>query len=177
MTTDPYVAAKLEDRARHQQNMPRGVHVPPAKRWVADRPGDVGAESPSGGLLGNPGPNIGYALTLVKRVADRLQLAPGEHLADAAAVVAELAMRRSAFHGRAPVLADVELAAALFGYDGPAELTEWRAHVVHHAAHDYPTRRRVVDAVPGAAIHTPAAELANHLAEIREGLRAAFTQH
>ena len=58
--------------------------MPPAGHWHADRPGDLVAGQPTGTLLGRPGPNIGYALTLVNRWKDRFRLVPGEHYDDAA---------------------------------------------------------------------------------------------
>ena len=62
------------DRPRQQQNLPPGLALPPAGRLAgrpARRPRRPG--SPSGALLGRPGPNVGYAYTLAERVADRLR--------------------------------------------------------------------------------------------------------
>ena len=59
------------------------VHMPPARSWRADRPGDLGAVQPKGALLGSPGPNVGYALTLANRVRDRMRLEPHEEADDA----------------------------------------------------------------------------------------------
>jgi hypothetical protein len=69
-------------------------------------------------------------------------------------VGAELAMRRAAMFGRAPVLADLELAFMLFGWLGGAspELREWRRQAVAGAAHGYPRRRALVEAVPEATL-------------------------
>lgn len=126
-------------------------------------------------MLGSPGPNIGYALLLTTRMADRFQLAGEERRDDAVAVVAEIAMRRAASFGRAPVGHDVDFAAELLGYVGDVqlEIPEWRAHVVHHAAHDYPTRRFVVDAIPAGVLRLEVGELASRLAAIRDSLRSA----
>jgi hypothetical protein len=111
-------------------------------------------------LLGSPGPNVGYALTLAARLRDRLALAPHESADDAVSVIAEVAMRRAAMFGRAPVKPDVDLAVALLGYDGSAspEVAAARSHAVHHAEHDYVTRRGVVDLVPGDLLLAPVAE-------------------
>ncbi len=154
MPTDPYVATELDDSPRHKQNMPAGVAVPPAVSWVRHRPGEVGPNEPTGALFGRPGPNIGFALTLVERQKASWQLGPHEHLADAAAVVAEIAMKRAAGFGRAPVKHDVDIAVALLGYDAGAD-DEWqpaRARLVHDAEHHYASRRRLVDAVPDALL-------------------------
>lgn len=154
MPTDPFVAPDLDDRPRQQQNLPPGLGYPPARSWRANRPGDLDASQPGGTLRGRPGPNVGYAYTLAERARDRFKLGPHEHLDDAISVVAEIAMKRAAAFGRAPVIGDVELAMALLGYDGSADdaFAAWRARVVHGAAHDYPTRRAIVDSVPDSLL-------------------------
>jgi hypothetical protein len=157
MPTDPFVAPELGDRPRQETNLAPGVHLPAARGWKADRPGDLVAGQPTGDLLGRPGPNVGYAVTLAGRLTDSAQLAPHEHLADALAVVAELAMKRAASYGRAPTMPDVEVAASLLGYHGEVddEFATWRAEAVRGADHDYGVRRAVVDAVPDAVLRLP----------------------
>jgi hypothetical protein len=156
--TDPFVAPDLDDRPRQQQNLPPGLGYPPARSWRADRPGDLApgrsrAPQPGGTLRGRPGPNVGYAYTLAERARDRFRLAPHEDLHDAISVVAEIAMKRAAAFGRAPVIGDVELAMALLGYDETDDVFgAWRARAVHGAAHDYPARRAIVDSVPDALL-------------------------
>jgi hypothetical protein len=163
--TDPFVAPDLDDRPRQQQNLPPGVGYPPARSWRANRPGDLGAAQPGGILRGRPGPNVGYAYTLTERARDRLRLAPHEDLDDAVSVVAEIAGKRAAALGRAPVIGDVELAMRLLGYDGSADhaFASWRAHAVHGAAHGYPTRRAIVDSVPDALLAQPASRVADEI--------------
>jgi hypothetical protein len=157
MPTDPFVAPELEDRPRQETNLAPGVHLPAAQAWKADRPGDLVAGQPTGDLLGRPGPNVGYAVTLTARLRDSVQLAPHEHLADALAVIAELAMKRAASFGRAPTLLDVETAAALLGYQGEVDeaFAVWRRDISHGADHDYNVRRALVDAVPDAVLRMP----------------------
>src|SRR4029079_9490884 len=99
MPTDPFVAPELDDRPRQEPNLAPGVHLPAPHGWKADRPGDLVAGQPTGNLLGRPGPNNGYAVTLAARLRDSVQLAPHEHLADALAVIAELGMKRAASYG------------------------------------------------------------------------------
>ena len=72
-------------------------------------------------------------------------------------MIAELAMKRSASYGRAPVMPDVEIAASLLGYHGDVEsgFAEWRAEALHGADHEYGVRRAVVDAVPDAVLRLP----------------------
>jgi hypothetical protein len=152
--TDPFVPPDPSARPRQQQNLPPGVALPPAADWRPDRPGDLGPGQPEGPLLGRPGPNVGYAYTLVQRAKDRLRLAPSEHVDDALAVVAEIAGKRAASFGRAPVIGDVDLAIALLGYDGNAseEFVELRTTLVYEAGHTYWRRRVLVDSVPDALL-------------------------
>jgi len=150
MPTDPFVSSTLDEQPRHEQNLQPGVSLPAARPWRAARAGDLAPGQPEGTLLGSPGPNIGYAVGLVDRAATSMTLADHEHRDDAEAVAAELAMRRAACFGRAPVAVDVQVAFALLGYDDRAdgEFATWRGRVVGGASHDYTRRRAVVDAVP-----------------------------
>jgi hypothetical protein len=159
--TDPFVAPDLDDRPRQQQNLPPGLGYPPARSWRADRPGDLAASQPGGTLRGRPGPNVGYAYTLAERARDRIRLGPHEHLDDAISLVAEVASKRAAAFGRAPVIGDVELAMAVLGYDGSTDgaFAAWRARAAHGAAHDYAARRAIVDAVPDSLLGRPLTNL------------------
>ena len=175
MPTDPFVAPELEDLPRQEPNLAPGVHLPAAHGWRADRPGDLVAGQPTGSLLGRPGPNVGYAVTLAARLRDAISVAPHEHTADALAVIAELAMKRAASFGRAPMRPDVEIAAGLLGYQGEVDdsFASWRTEAVHGADHEYGVRRAVVDAVPDAVLRLPPrmpALLAEFRAELREAL-------
>jgi hypothetical protein len=172
--TDPFVPERLEDEPRQEPNLPPGVKMPPARSWVANRPGDIPAGWPSGKLLGSPGPNVGYALTLANRARDRFVLAPHEHPDDAIAVVAEIAMRRAALFGRAPVMPDVEFGMRIMGYGGDtaADFVEWRVRAVQGTHHDYSERRALVDAIPVDVLHLVPAALPGHLQEARDALQA-----
>jgi hypothetical protein len=176
MPTDPYVSPNLEDSPRHKQNLPAGIAVPPPSPWMADRPGEVGPNEPKGRLFGRPGPNIGYALTLVDLQKDSWKLAPHEHLHDVGPVVAEIAMKRAASFGRAPVKADIDVAVALLGYDGEVDET-WataRTELVHDGGHDYPKRRRLVDAVPDSLARSALADARARAPEWRRTMLSAF---
>ena len=177
MPTDPFVAPELEDRPRQEPNLAPGVHLPAAQTWKADRPGDLVAGQPTGNLLGRPGPNVGYAVTLAARLRDQVQLAPHEHEADALAVIAELAMKRAASFGRGPVLADVEVAATLLGYQGECDdsFAAWRRDVSHGADHEYDVRRTFVDAVPDSALRMPP-KVPALLVEFRDDLQQSLTR-
>jgi hypothetical protein len=175
MPTDPFVPERIEDEPRQEPNLPPGVKMPPARSWVADRPGDLAAGWPTGKLLGSPGPNVGYALLLAERVRDQLALAPHEHAEDAIAVVAEIAMRRAALFGRAPVMPDVEFGMQILGYrgDADADFVAWRVRAVRGTHHDYYERRSLVDAIPVDVLRLVSSALPAHLAEAREALRSA----
>ena len=150
MPTDPYVPADPDARPRQQQNLPPGVALPPAQQWSADRPGDLGPEQPTGELFGNPGPNVGFAYTLAEKANERVRLGPHEDGHDVLPVIAEVAGKRAASFGRAPVMADVDRALAILGYDGSADdsFVATRTAMVREAGHSYPRRRMVVDSVP-----------------------------
>src|SRR5262249_51113808 len=143
VATDPFVAPGLGDRPRQEQNFAPGVTLPPARPWSPHRPGDLSVAPPDSPLFGRPGPNIGSALTLTRRIRDRLSPGAHETVEDAVAVVAELAMRRASRLGRAPVMRDVDVARTLLGYssEAPPDLVEWRSRAVEGAAREYPRRR------------------------------------
>jgi hypothetical protein len=172
MPTDPFVPSNLEDAPRQETNLAPGVHMPAAKGWRADRPGDLEAGQPTGHLLGRPGPNVGYALTLAERARDRLSLGPHESADDALAVLGEVAMKRAGLFGRAPVMADIDVATSLLGYKGEVDpaFVEWRTPAVHGAQHDYEARRAIVDAVPDAVLRMPP-QVAPLLIEFRSQLQ------
>jgi hypothetical protein len=173
--TDPFVPAVLDEEPRQEPNLAPGSHMPPSGSWRADRPGDLGAIQPKGALLGNPGPNVGYALTLANRARDRLRLESGESADDALAIIAALAMKRSATFGRAPTVNDVDFAMELLGYQGdaPEDVRVWRPDVVREAAHDYVVRRAVVDTVGTGLLRLPISELPENLALVREAMARA----
>ena len=146
--------------------------MPAAKSWRADRPGDLEAGQPTGTLLGRPGPNVGYALSLAERMRDRLSLGAHESADDALAVVGEVAMKRAAAFGRAPIMTDIDIASGLLGYKGEVDpaFVRWRARAVHGAQHEYEARRAMVDAVPDAVLRMPP-QVAALLIEFRSQLR------
>jgi len=174
MPTDPFVAPTLDDTPRNETNMPAGVHLPASRPWRANRPGDLAGGQPTGTLLGSPGPNVGFAMTLARRATERMTLGAHEPASDAVAVVAELAMKRASSYGRGPTTGDVDLAMTILGYQGDPDpaFADWRAHAVHGAHHEYGPRRRLVDGVPEAALRTPPSGA--ELTELRASLRTGF---
>jgi hypothetical protein len=176
--TDPFVPATLDEEPRQEPNLAPGSHMPASGSWRADRPGDLGALQPKGSLLGSPGPNVGYALTLANRARERLRLEPFESADDATEVIAAVAMKRAATFGRAPTVTDIDFAMELLGYlgDAPEDVKTWRPDVVREAAHDYVVRRAVVDTVSTGLLRLPISELPEHLAIVREAMAKAAAE-
>jgi hypothetical protein len=173
--TDPFVPEVLDEEPRQEPNLAPGSHMPASGSWRADRPGDLGALQPKGALLGSPGPNVGYALTLANRARDRIRLEAHESMDDAVEVIAAVAMKRAATFGRAPTINDVDFALELLGYLGeaPDDMKAWRPDVVREAAHDYVVRRAVVDTISSGLLRLPISDLPEHLAIVRDAMARA----
>lgn len=169
MAVDPYVPTWPEDAPR------RSVAVPPAGRWRAVRPGDLGPAQPTGRLLGSPGPDAGYALTLAERFGDRLELVAPETRHDALAVGAAVAMKRAALFGRAPVAADLEVGLGLFGWLGgaPPDLVDWRRLAAAGVGEHYARLRGLVDAVPEDVLRRHPGQIRGSLDHWRDLLAGA----
>lgn len=154
MGQQPNVQLHLEDLPR------REPHPGPARRWSARRPGDLPApgQVPWGGAFGTPGPDTGYALRLL---ADRpLTLAAGEHRADVERLVAALMAARASRLGRAPVLADAEVAEAILGLRGEgATAAEVEAGRGRFAGRGVEGVRRLLEVVDAALLAAPADEV------------------
>ncbi len=157
----------------------RSYSSPPwrAGGWSADRPGEVRGAQPVGEQLGTPGPDQGYAITLVERFRGKLALKDGEHESDALTGAAAIAMKRSGLLGRAPVIHDVRVGLTIWGFldvGAPAELVEVRKEwfsEIHHTAHHYPQLRRVADAAREDVLVLPHGEIsARHAADWRSCL-------
>ena len=139
-----------------------GEELPAAEAWTPTRPGEIAGHAPSGAKMGRPGPDQGYALKLATLYHGKLRLADGEHEHDVIAGCLGVALKRAALFGRAPVVHDLELAFAVFGFTGaanaPAELRQWRATRFESAGHHYEVQRAIADAVPDATLRlTPEA--------------------
>ena len=136
-------------------------HVPPP--WTLDRPAEVATgRQPVGPRLGYPGPDIGYALTLLPVIRDELHLAPLEHADDAEVGCVNIAMRRAAIYGRAPVIHDLRIAFTIWGFldqQPPDELVAYRRPRFAGAAHDYDTQRAFVDQIPDETLRLPVADV------------------
>jgi hypothetical protein len=138
-----------------------GLSLPPSERWVPDRPAELGVEQPTGVRFGKPGPDQGYALSLVRRFEDRLVLSDRESAEDAMAGCVGVALKRASLFGRAPVVHDIEVAFTVWGFLGaaPPELVALRKPLFEAAAHHYWDQRAIVDHVPESTLRLPHAEV------------------
>ena len=136
-------------------DLPRRTDQPgPPRRWSPRRVGELGspADVPVGGRFGNPGPDAGYALTLL----DEREIATtaGEHRRDAVAAIAAVMKARAAAFGRAPVIGDAEVAEVILGYAGPERpgLAARRAAAIAGLAHHAAASRPLVAAIDREAL-------------------------
>jgi hypothetical protein len=126
-------------------------HLGPPRPWVAHRPAEHRKESPvERRRIGAAGPDQGYALLLAESMRDAIILGHGEHLDDALAVAVQVALRRAAGFGRAPIRADLETALTLLSYLSPIsdEAAEIRRATVIGASHDPWRRREIAESIP-----------------------------
>jgi len=139
----------------------RGLGLPPARSWVAGRPGELGAAQPEGPMLGNPGPDQGYALKLARGFAPRLELG-GVTLDDAIEGCLGVALHRASIFGRAPVVHDLDIAFRVWGFlgDAPAGLVALRGPLFQAASHHYVDQRAIVDLVPESTLRSTHQEVA-----------------
>ena len=140
----------------------RSYSSPPRRpgSWVADRPGDLNTRQPTGDKLGSPGPDQGYALTIAETFRGQLQLAPGEHAADALAGSVAVALKRASLFGRAPVVHDVRLGLTLWKYldaSAPAAFVARRKEMFEECSnpHFYDRLRVIADSVSPEMLHQP----------------------
>jgi hypothetical protein len=144
VTAPDYVPLAGADRIRPIDRLPV------ARSWRSTRPGEVlDPVPPKGSKFGSTGPDLGYGLKLAHMLEARLNLAEGEHAADAVAGCFATGARRAAAFGRAPVIFDMELAYTLWGFldDVPSDLVAFRKPLFMGAAHEYWEQRQIVDRV------------------------------
>lgn len=136
------------------------------RRWAPRRAGELGgpAEVPSGGSFGTPGPDAGYALTLL--AGRDIATAPGEHRRDAVAAIAAVMSARAAAIGRAPVAGDADVAEVILGYAGPAagSRAAERTAAVTGMAHHRHRSRALLAGVARDALTAPLDEVAARVA-------------
>jgi len=152
-----YVPVRQLDRLRVTERLPT------PGRWRADRPAEVVTRGgqPAGARFGVAGPDQGFALHLAERFVPDLVLGRGERTEDAVAGCVGVALKRAALFGRAPVVHDVELALALYGFlpGAPEDLVAWRRPLFEAVAHDYEAQRALVDRVPVSTLRMTPSEV------------------
>lgn len=161
MAQPEYVPVTPRDRVRVSERLPT------PDGWVADRVAEVRqlGHQPSGRQLGVAGPDQGYALKLARRLHDRIVLGPADHLEDVVAGCVGVALRRAARYGRAPVIKDVELGLAVWGFlaPAPADLVAFRTPLFASAAHHYNDLRAIAERVPAATLELTPSDVADRL--------------
>ncbi len=148
------------------EELPRPIPEPgPARAWRPGRPGEIQRpeDVPHGGLFGTPGPDAGFAFTLLERV--ELPLAEHEHRADTEAALGAIMIARSSHEGRAPATGDLEAARALTGLDERlpddtrASMATYRKERFAGFAHD-PERVKAWEAtLPGSLLYADVGEI------------------
>ena len=139
-------------------------HVPTS--WTAGRRGEIDGGQPAGPRLGVQGPDQGYVLRLVRLAEPRIVLQPHEHLEDASAGIAAIALRRASHYGRAPVMHDVDFAIEIWGWNlaqPPADLLARRHEMWEGAGHDYAMVRELAVRVGDVGLGMPAAKVAESM--------------
>ena len=126
--------------------------------WSSQRRAEIVGRQPEAEGLGRPGPDQGYGLTLAERLRPQVIVQAGESVDDALRGSLNIALRRAALFGRAPVIHDLRLALTIWGWldtDPPADLVARRrqlfegvANVVHH----YTEGRKLADLVPESTL-------------------------
>ena len=135
MGQQPNVPLQMEDLPRPE------LDPAPARRWVPQRPGDLSGpgESRWGGAYGTPGPDSGYALSLLAGSSEGRD-------ADTTAALAVLMMARASHFGRAPTSTDSEVAEAVLGLAG-GSAPGGAAEVVRGVARSARRARELLEAV------------------------------
>ncbi len=159
MAAPNYVPSAPDEQVRVYESPPWNPDP-----WVAHRPSDLVDGQPRGGqLLGNPGPDQGYALLLARRFRDALVLSASEDVDDAIAGCVAVANKRASLFGRAPMIHDLTVAFTLWGFLGEAHpsLVAKRQELFAAASlgQHYAERRRIAAAVPAEVLRKPHTEI------------------
>ena len=126
--------------------------------WSPGRPGEIEGRQPTGEHLGYQGPDQGYIITLAKRAESRIRVAAGEHKEDALRGCSLIALRRASLFGRAPMVHDLNLALAMWGFlsdSPPSDLVSVRKELFHgvgNAVHHYKEGRDIADMIPESTL-------------------------
>jgi hypothetical protein len=150
----------------------RSYESPPWREqpWLQQRPGEV-ARQPRGEQFGYQGPDQGYVYVLARQFRGKLHLTPGISEDDALVGAISVALKRASVFGRAPVVHDLRLALALWGFltEAPAELVELRKPLFEEVAdpHHYADQRRIADVVPETTLRATPDEVVQAVADGR----------
>jgi hypothetical protein len=141
---------------------------------MPERPGEVDGLQPRAARLGSQGPDQGFALRIARLLEPEIHVTPGESRADAIRGCLGIALRRASLFSRAPVVHDLRLALAIWGYltaQPDPELVAVRSSLfegVAHAAHHYAEGRHIADLVPESTLRlTPELALARSVGDWR----------
>lgn len=142
-------------------------HVPSG--WKPGRPAEIAGRQPSGGRLGYQGPDQGYVIGLLERSRERVRVQPGEDIDDVLAGCRGIALRRASLFGRAPVIHDVTVALAVWGFlldEPPADLVAARRELFAGAAHPHHHAqiRDLADMIPETTLRMTHEQVANRAA-------------
>ena len=109
-------------------------------------------------MFGTPGPDGGYALTLLDAMWERLVISADDERSDVATGLVATALRRASLDGRAPITADLQWAAVYWGMlrelgpvgaSSPCELsTEERWSLFGGCAHEFELQREIASLPP-----------------------------
>jgi hypothetical protein len=135
--------------------------------WASQRPAEIRGRQPHADGLGRPGPDQGYGLMLAERLRPQVVVQIGESVEDALRGSLNIALRRAALYGRAPVIHDLRLALTMWGWldaDPPADLVQQRRPLfegVGNAVHHYSEGRRLADLVPESTLRLTPEQVAD----------------
>ncbi|HEV2427927.1 MAG TPA: hypothetical protein VGS61_06890 [Acidimicrobiales bacterium] len=129
------------------------METPTPEVGRAPKPGLLRTTHPEAGrMLGTPGPDAGFALTIAHRVVARRDFEREADRHDVELGVALVAAKRASLVGRGPIVGDVDAAMAALGLgaDGPVNAAVSARFA--GLAHSYPAQRELVDSVDAAAL-------------------------
>lgn len=143
-------------------------HVPAP--WQPGRPGEIDGRQPTGERLGYQGPDQGYIITLAERARTRIRVQQGENPDDVVRGCSLIALKRASLFGRAPVVHDLTVALALWGFlsDAPsADQVAVRRELfagLRNPAHHYAEGRELADMVPESTLRLTPEQVAARVA-------------
>ncbi|MBA4809299.1 MAG: hypothetical protein CBC37_00195 [Acidimicrobiaceae bacterium TMED77] len=151
MAAPQYVPTPVQ-QDKHYQSSKKTKH-----NSGISRPAEISVNQAHRSGTGNPGPDQGFALRLVKGFKESVYLSASENWSDASEVAVITALKRASLFGRAPCHYDLEAGFCAWGYLDPEpskDLLEIRETYFPHigSSHNYLKRRKVADAVISSAL-------------------------